>query len=130
MRSVHPSPHGLKDELAKACRVVGVRWKVNDGFRIEIPESRRRQPAGRDGESLARQNGMNILEERFPEVLVRKTISDEVVGDQIPVWLAWHVRMRENCFDLRPKHERLAIGPVVQRPASDGIARQDQLATI
>ena len=69
---------------------------------------------------------MDVLEERLPFVFVGKLLAKQEIGEQILVRFVIGIRMTKNRLDLRSEDERLAVVPVVQRPAPDRIAREDQ----
>src|SRR4029078_3662033 len=80
----------------------------------------------REDRFVSWENGVEAAKERFAFVLVRQSIAQKEIGDQIQVWFTAHIRMCEERLDLRSEDERPAVRPIVERPAPDGIAREHQ----
>src|SRR5690349_17391958 len=99
-----PGPEASLDratqQLAKPCRIVAVRAQFYGVLRIKIPKHVGFDMVGRDRGSATGKHCMNVCKERLTLVVVRESIANKQIGDEIRIGLRRNNRVRQDGLDL------------------------------
>src|SRR6266850_5857486 len=94
---------------------------------IEVPVSPRDDPIGAGDGEMCRQHAEDVLEAREPLRIFCRQSREKQIRDDIIIWSADDVRVRQERLDFRSEEEQVATRVVINRPDADGITREEQL---